>query len=97
MALITHMNICNADQEIYCCLRNKIVKLDIQQQEQFCSSCKMLAVYTDGRAGHGVTCIWEDLRDVSNPHYALDPLEEFIHNQIRQVPPEGTALFSFSS
>ncbi len=28
MALITHVNVCNTENEIYCCLRNKIVKLD---------------------------------------------------------------------
>ena len=28
MAIITHVNVCNTVNEIYCCLRNKIVKLD---------------------------------------------------------------------
>jgi hypothetical protein len=96
MALITHVNVCNADHEIYCCLRNKVVKLDSQQQEQFCSGCKMFAGDEDGQMD-GVTCVWEDVRDVNNPHYALDPLEEFIHNQKRQVPPDGTALFLYTS
>ncbi|NEW09228.1 hypothetical protein GK047_24960 [Paenibacillus sp. SYP-B3998] len=96
MALITHVNVCNADHEIYCCLRNKIVKLDGQQKEQFCSGCKMFAGSMEGHE-QSMMCIWEDLRVVSNPHYALDPLEEFIHNQIRQVPPEGPALFLYTS
>ncbi|MBD0383641.1 hypothetical protein [Paenibacillus sedimenti] len=96
MALIPHINVCNDDNEIYCCLRNKIVKLDAQQQEQFCSGCKMYAGDAEGYA-QGVTCIWEDLRDIGNPHVALDPLEEFVRNQIKQVPPEGPALFLYSS
>ncbi|UJF32592.1 hypothetical protein [Paenibacillus hexagrammi] len=94
MALITHANICNTDNEIYCCLRNKIVKLDAYQKQQFCSACKMYAGDVDGR---GVACVWEDLRDVSNPHYAADPNAEFASNQVRQVPPEGPALFLYSS
>ncbi|MFC5449704.1 hypothetical protein [Paenibacillus aestuarii] len=96
MALITHINVCNAAHEIYCCLRNKIVKLDAHQKSQFCSSCKMFAGDAKGYE-HGVTCVWEDLREVNNPHYALDPLEEFAHNQIKQVPPEGPALYLYSS
>ncbi|TXK80984.1 hypothetical protein [Paenibacillus sp. N3.4] len=96
MALISHVNVCNTDQEIYCCLRNKIVKLDDKQREQFCSGCKMFAGDASGH-GTGVTCEWEDVRIVSNPHLALDPLEEFIHNQIRQVPPDGPALFLFTT
>ena len=96
MALIPHVNVCNADQEIYCCLRNKIVKLDANQRAQFCSSCKMFAGEADGYE-HGVTCVWEDLRDISNPHIVQDPLEEFIQNQIKQVPPEGPALYLYSS
>ncbi|MEW9701178.1 hypothetical protein [Paenibacillus sp. SI8] len=96
MALITHVNVCNADHEIYCCLRNKIVKLDAQQLEQFCSACKMFAGGAEGYTD-GVTCIWEDVRDVNNPHLALDPIDEFVHNQVRQVPPEGPALFLYTS
>ncbi|GFZ78158.1 hypothetical protein GCM10008018_24500 [Paenibacillus marchantiophytorum] len=96
MALITHVNVCNADNEIYCCLRNKIVKLDAQQKEQFCRGCKM---YAGEAAGYerSVTCVWEDLRVVSNPHVAVDPVEEFMHNQIREVPPEGQALFLYTT
>ncbi|KQX44696.1 MULTISPECIES: hypothetical protein [unclassified Paenibacillus] len=96
MALITHVNVCNTENEIYCCLRNKIVKLDDQQKEQFCTGCKMFAGDADEH-GTGVSCVWEDVRVVSNPHIALDPLEEFIHNQIRQVPPEGPALFLYTT
>ncbi|MEC0232437.1 hypothetical protein [Paenibacillus alba] len=96
MALITHVNVCNADNEIYCCLRNKIVKLDVQQKEQFCQGCKMYAGEADGYA-RGVTCVWEDVRVVSNPHVAVDPIEEFTHNQIREVPPESPALFLYTT
>lgn len=95
MAMITHVNVCNTVNEIYCCLRNKVVKLDAQQKEQFCNGCKMFA---GGAVGydHGVSCTWEDLRTVSNPHVVLDPAQEFKHNQIRQVPPEGPALFVYT-
>src|SRR4051812_11291961 len=95
MAQITHVNVCNAVNEIYCCLRNKIVMLDAQQKEQFCKGCKM---FTGNAPGYerGVSCVWEDLRIVSNPHVVLDPHEEFNQNQIRQVPPEGPALFVYT-
>ncbi|WNR45179.1 hypothetical protein [Paenibacillus roseipurpureus] len=95
MALITHVNVCNEVNEIYCCLRNKIVKLDANQKEQFCQGCKMFAGAAPGYA-HGVSCVWEDLRLISNPHVVLNPIEEFAHNQIRQVPPEGPALFVYT-
>jgi len=90
MALITHINVRSADNEIYCCLRNKVVKLDGQQQEQFCSGCKMFAGDAGGR---GVACVWEDVRDIGNPHIVFNPLEEFASNQLRQVPPDGPGLF----
>lgn len=96
MALITHVNVCNADGEIYCCLRNKIVKLDATQQKDFCQGCKMFAGNAENY-GRGVSCVWEDLRIVSNPHIAKDPLEEFANNQIKEVPTEGPALFLYTT
>lgn len=90
MALIVHVNIRNPKNEVYCCLRNKVVKLDTQQKDQFCSGCKMFAGDADGQ---GVSCLWDDARDVSDPHIAVNPAEEFASNQVRQVPPEGPALF----
>ncbi|MGG1553845.1 MULTISPECIES: hypothetical protein [Paenibacillus] len=96
MALVTHVNVCNTMNEIYCCLRNKIVKLDAEQREVFCKECKMFAGEATGFR-RGISCVWEDLRTVSNPHIALDPAEEFKQNQVRQVPPEGPALFLYST
>jgi hypothetical protein len=89
MPMINHINYRNENNEVYCCLRNKIVKLDAAQQGQFCSSCKM---YNGAAQGKGVECTWEDLRDVSNPHIVRNPLVEFSQNQKRQISPEGPAM-----
>jgi hypothetical protein len=94
MPMISHYNYRNSDNEIYCCLRNKIVALDNDQMEQFCNGCKMY----DGDAGdQGVSCVWEDSRNVSNPHIVHNPLVEFASNQIRQVRLGGSPFFSYSS
>jgi hypothetical protein len=87
------MNYCNEKDEIYCCLRNKVVKLDQLQLERFCQSCKM---FGGTLQGGGVVCIWDDSRDVSNPHDVYDPQEEFLHNQVKQVPPEGPAMLDIA-
>ncbi|SFL67354.1 hypothetical protein SAMN03159341_108164 [Paenibacillus sp. 1_12] len=82
MELINHINYTDQNDNIYCCLRNRVVKLNQAQQEQFCKSCKMFAGTADGR---GVECAWEDVRNVSNPHIVIDPAREFISNQRRVV------------
>jgi hypothetical protein len=94
MPMITHYNYRNHDNEIYCCLRNKIVALDSQQIDQFCNGCKM---YEGDAGGKGVSCEWEDTRKVSNPHIVHNPLKEFASNQIRQVRLGGSPFFSYSS
>ncbi|WP_246079467.1 hypothetical protein [Paenibacillus piri] len=76
------MNFKNKDGLIYCCLRNKVVELDQQQHEQFCQGCKMYGGDADGR---GVTCVWEELRNVGNPHIVHDPVQEFNRNQKRTI------------
>ncbi|MDF2958446.1 MAG: hypothetical protein K0S39_181 [Paenibacillus sp.] len=85
MSIITHINYKDQNGHIYCCLRNKVVELNQQQQEQFCNGCKMFGGTADGK---GVICIWEDLRNVSDPHIVHDPVREFIKNQTRIVPPD---------
>jgi hypothetical protein len=91
--MITHLNYKNSNDEIYCCLRNKVVKLDAVQTEQFCNGCKMYGGDADGQ---GVACVWEDVRDVSNPHAVDNPLIEFASNQVRQVPSDGPSILFFA-
>ncbi|PZE20708.1 hypothetical protein CBW46_011065 [Paenibacillus xerothermodurans] len=82
MRLVTHVNYADPDGQIYCCLRNKLVKLDEFQMERFCYGCKMFAGTAKGR---GVECIWADMRNVSEPHLVHDPVREFAMNQIRAI------------
>lgn len=92
MNLVTHTNYKNQDGHIYCCLRNKVVELNQQQQEQFCQGCKMFGGMVGD--GQGVNCIWEDLRNVSNPHIAHDPIREFNKNQTRYITTDFLITFS---
>ncbi|SEC57355.1 hypothetical protein [Paenibacillus sp. GP183] len=93
MPMISHYNYRSSENEIYCCLRNKIVALDRNQVEQFCSGCKMYEGEADGK---GVTCSWDDSRNVSNPHIVQDPLLEFASNQTRQVGLVDSSYLSVS-
>ncbi|WP_179232965.1 hypothetical protein [Paenibacillus rigui] len=82
MGAITHVNYSDPDGQIYCCLRNKVVKLDEEQQTRFCQGCKMFGGNAEGK---GVECVWEDMRSVSDPYVVTDPILEFIKNQTRIV------------
>lgn len=82
MKTVNHINYMDQEGQVYCCLRNKVVKLDEQQREQFCKGCSMFAGHADGR---GVECVWEDSRHISEPFIVLDPTKEFIRNQVRHV------------
>lgn len=88
MPIIRHHNYRSESGEIYCCLRNRVVKLDDEQLQRFCEGCGMFAGMMPDV---GVSCEWDDLGDVSDPHRAPDPWEEFKRNQIKQVPTEGSA------
>lgn len=81
MALITHMNLTNEDGNVYCCLRNKIVLLNDLQVLNYCSSCTMNKGLQRGKS---VNCIWDDLRDVKNPHIVFDPNLEYKSMQQRK-------------
>lgn len=35
--------------------------------------------------GKGVECMWDDMRNVDDPHIVTDPLQEFFRNQVRHV------------
>ncbi|TBL80690.1 hypothetical protein [Paenibacillus thalictri] len=91
-----HINLRNKDGLVYCCLRNKVVQLDDQQERQFCSQCKMYAGPADGQ---GVECIWEDMRDIGSPYTAVDPYEEFKQNQKRKIttPPFISGLIVYGT
>jgi molybdenum cofactor biosynthesis enzyme MoaA len=86
MRLVTHVNYTDQDGQIYCCLRNKVVKLDAVQHKRFCEGCKMFAGTAKGR---GVECVWQDMRNVSEPHIVDDPIGEYIMNQTRAVTPDS--------
>lgn len=94
MRLVTHMNYKDQDGQIYCCMRNKVVQLD-DVQKQFCQDCRMFA----GTAKEqGVKCVWDDMRNVSDPHIVRDPVHEFIMNQTRTITPDNfIAQASFCS
>jgi hypothetical protein len=87
MRLVTHVNYTDQDGQIYCCLRNKVVKLDAEQRKQFCQACKMFAGSAKGR---GVECVWKDMRHVSEPYIVHDPIREYIMNQTRAVTPDSS-------
>lgn len=82
MTTINHINIANEEKDIYCCLRNKVVRADAEHQATFCSGCKMFAGTAEDR---GIECRWDDQRAVSNPHLVEDPYQEWMSNQSRKV------------
>lgn len=63
MKKINHINY--AYGPIYCRKRNKLVDFDMNQVNDFCSNCEM---FNGSAQGEGVECLWEDDRDVENPH-----------------------------
>ncbi|WP_135555568.1 hypothetical protein [Paenibacillus cymbidii] len=82
MTNIRHRNVIDADGQIYCCLRNKVVTFDTEHQNTYCSGCKMKA---EEPRGGIVTCEWEDLRPVADPCVVTDPQAEWKSNQKRQI------------
>ena len=82
MAQIKHINIADESGQVYCCLRNKVVKLDKEQKKGFCGSCRM---YAGDAGGQGVECVWEDLRHVQNPYVVRNPVAELLSNQTKQI------------
>ncbi len=78
MKLVNHINHMDQEGSVYCCLRNRVVKLTSKQKENFCHGCMMFGGFI---RGGGVECEWLDSREVSNPHIVFDPKQEFISNQ----------------
>lgn len=81
MPRIPHHNLANTDDQVYCCLRNKVVKLDERQKQDFCGKCPMFG----GWLASGVICEWKDARQLTDPYTVADPMQEFKDNQKRQV------------
>ncbi|WP_438431677.1 hypothetical protein [Gorillibacterium sp. sgz500922] len=91
MTMVNHYNKTNEDREIYCCLRNKVVKADADHLAQYCNGCKMFsAVHPDG----GVECVWEDIRTDRSRVVVADPYSEWMENQRRDVTPGLSAELS---
>ncbi|MCL6459703.1 MAG: hypothetical protein K6T85_17040 [Gorillibacterium sp.] len=82
MTMINHINMANEDNEIYCCLRNKVVRADAEHTQKFCSRCKM---YQGNAQGGGIECRWEDSRIGSDWLVITDPFEEWVFNQKKKV------------
>ncbi|WJH37066.1 hypothetical protein N6H14_16150 [Paenibacillus sp. CC-CFT747] len=80
--LINHVNIANEDNQVYCCLRNRVVTLDPEHKAHFCSGCKM---FKGEAGGAGVECLWEDQRQVAEPYQVSNPYEEWMENQARKI------------
>ncbi|ALS23883.1 hypothetical protein [Paenibacillus naphthalenovorans] len=82
MRQIRHINLADENSRVYCCLRNKIVKLDEDQKKGFCASCRM---YAGDAGGQGVECVWGDMRPVSDPYVVNNPGAELLSNQKKQI------------
>lgn len=82
MTMVNHQNIANEKNQVYCCLRNKIVQADIEQQMRFCAGCQM---YQGNAGGAGIECRWEDLRTTAPLVIIHDPVAECVFNQSKLV------------
>lgn len=82
MRNVKHVNLADQEGRVYCCLRNRVVKLDEEQKAGFCRSCIM---YSGDAKGQGVECLWEDARPVADPHVAADPYKEWKSNQVKGI------------
>ncbi|MCZ8511315.1 hypothetical protein O9H85_02450 [Paenibacillus filicis] len=75
-----HMNLAKEGQ-VYCCLRNKIVPLNGEQVEAYCSGCPMNKGVEPGKFAN---CYWNDARPIKSPHWVIDPRVEYISMQTRK-------------
>lgn len=81
--MINHINLTDANGQVYCCLRNRIVQYDQTHRDKFCSGCKM---YNGNAGGSGVECLWDDIRETeSDSRVVTDPAQEWATNQKRRV------------
>lgn len=82
MTMVSHRNVTNEDQEVYCCLRNKVVKADASHLAQYCNGCRMFRSFLPEG---GIECQWEDMRASSYEVTVTDPYAEWMDNQRRDV------------
>lgn len=80
--MTNHINLTDANGQVYCCLRNRIVALDQKHQQHYCTGCRM---YNGLAASGGVNCLWEDQRTDGGDLYITDPNREWIENQENRV------------
>lgn len=81
--MINHINLPDGNGQIYCCLRNRIVRFDRAHQERYCSGCRM---YNGDAGGSGVECLWDDIRETeSDSMVVTDPVHEWESNQKKRV------------
>lgn len=84
MTMVNHQNIANEQNQVYCCLRNKLVQADMDHKTQFCAGCQM---YQGNAGGVGIECRWEDLRTDAPQLVIQDAVAEWIYNQKKLVAP----------
>lgn len=81
MAYINHVNVKDADGQVYCCMRNKVVQFNKEQLSKYCVGCKMFGGTAKGK---GVECFWDDMRG-EELMVVTDPVQELVYNQSRSV------------
>lgn len=81
--MINHINVPDANGQIYCCLRNRIVRFGQDHMDQYCSGCRM---FGGDAGGSGVECHWDDIRETEADHVVVtDPVKEWASNQKKRV------------
>lgn len=81
--MINHINLPDAKGQVYCCLRNRVVRYDSVHQSMFCNGCKM---FNGTAGGFGVECVWDDNRTAADARLVVtDPVQEWFCNQKKRV------------
>jgi len=85
MLYVNHLNIANKSENVYCCLRNKIVQLGEPQVSKYCSGCSMFNGLEENYKS--VRCLWNDWRHTQDDedYVVLDPQLEFMSMQSRDI------------
>lgn len=87
--MINHVNLPDGNGNIYCCLRNRIVRLEAGHTERYCRGCRM---YNGDAGGTGVECLWDDIRETESDQVVVtDPREEWVSNQKKSFRTVWTA------
>lgn len=93
--MINHINLPDTMGQVYCCLRNRVVRYDAGHRARFCGNCKM---FNGTAGGCGVECLWDDSRaeaavsksgETGAAEYACvvvtDPVAEWAAHQKKRV------------